>query len=306
MKKFFSLIVTVLLLFSCSQKPAPISYKGHLKYSKVGVKPHNVAKKVVKPKQSGAVKQSKLKANQIRIKSGDSLYEIAKTHKIPTRSIIEQNNLKPPYNLYAGDILTLPVKQKTHTVVRGDNLTTIARKYNVSISELAQVNNLKITSNIQIGKVLILPYGAKAESNNVIIPKNLAKNFSIPSKNDDFIWPVKGSLIQKFGSKPDGTHNDGINISASFNDPVRAASAGKVVYVGNELRGYGNLIIIKHAGNWLTAYAHNNEIKVAKNQKVAAGEIIATVGSSGNVTKAQLHFGLRKGKKAVDPLKYLK
>ena len=126
-----------------------------------------------------------------------------------------------------------------------------------------------------------------------------------PPASGGFVWPVKGKVVSAFGAKSKGLHNDGINISAQRGTPVRAAENGVVAYAGNELRGFGNMLLIKHAGGWITAYAHNEKLLVARGDEVRRGQIVARVGSSGSVTRPQLHFELRKGKQAVDPLKYL-
>ncbi len=123
--------------------------------------------------------------------------------------------------------------------------------------------------------------------------------------NSAFIWPVDGKLIGKFGPTKDNQRNDGINIAAPAGAPVLASAAGTVAYAGNELRGFGNMVLLRHADGWVTAYAHNSALLVKKGDKVKQGQIIARVGSSGNVDTAQLHFELRQGTKAVDPLKIL-
>ncbi|HTV45496.1 MAG TPA: peptidoglycan DD-metalloendopeptidase family protein [Stellaceae bacterium] len=120
-----------------------------------------------------------------------------------------------------------------------------------------------------------------------------------------FLWPVRGHIIENYGTGPDGTHNDGINIAAPRGAPVQATDAGIVAYAGNELRGYGNLILIKHPNGWISAYAHCDLILVKKGQKVARGQVIARVGSTGNVNAPQLHFELRRGQRPVDPRDYL-
>ena len=113
-------------------------------------------------------------------------------------------------------------------------------------------------------------------------------------------------MISSFGSKSKGLRNDGINIAAPRGAPVVAAENGVVVYAGNELRGFGNLVLIKHAGGWVSAYAHNDRLLVRRGDKVRKGQRIALVGSTGGVTSPQLHFELRKGKRARDPRKYLR
>jgi murein DD-endopeptidase MepM/ murein hydrolase activator NlpD len=120
-----------------------------------------------------------------------------------------------------------------------------------------------------------------------------------------FLWPVRGHVLENYGPGPDGTHNDGINIGAPRGAPVQAVDAGVVAYAGNELRGYGNLILIKHPNGWISAYAHCDLVLVRTGQKIARGQVIARVGSTGNVSEPQLHFELRRGKRPVDPRDYL-
>ena len=118
-------------------------------------------------------------------------------------------------------------------------------------------------------------------------------------------WPSKGKVLSGFGQRTDGTHNDGINIAARKGAAVRAVENGVVAYVGNELRAFGNLVLIKHSDGWVSTYAHAEEILVARGDRVRKGQVIARVGSSGNAREPQLHFELRRGKNAVDPLEYL-
>jgi murein DD-endopeptidase MepM/ murein hydrolase activator NlpD len=120
-----------------------------------------------------------------------------------------------------------------------------------------------------------------------------------------FAWPVSGTVISRFGGKADGSRNDGINVAAPRGTPITAAENGVVVYAGNELKGFGNLLLVKHADDWMTAYAHTELLTVKKGDTVRRGQTIGRVGSSGNVTAPQLHFEIRRGSKAVDPLQHL-
>lgn len=120
-----------------------------------------------------------------------------------------------------------------------------------------------------------------------------------------FLWPVKGKVISGYGPKPDGMHNDGLNIAANKGTPVIAADNGIVAYSGNELRGFGNLLLVKHADGWITAYAHLDTMSVERGAKVKRGQVIGTVGQTGAVTSPQLHFELRRGSQAIDPRGHL-
>ena len=120
-----------------------------------------------------------------------------------------------------------------------------------------------------------------------------------------FRWPVRGRLIAGFGSKPDGTQNDGINLAVPEGTPIKAADDGVVAYAGNELKGYGNLVLISHANGFVSAYAHASELMVKRGDTVKRGQVIAHAGQTGNVTSPQLHFEIRKGSTPVDPAQYL-
>lgn len=120
-----------------------------------------------------------------------------------------------------------------------------------------------------------------------------------------FRWPVRGRIISDFGAKPGGGKNEGVNLAVPEGTAVKAADDGTVIYSGNELKGYGNLILVRHSEGWVTAYAHNSELKVKRGDKVNRGDVVALAGATGSVNQPQLHFEVRKGNKPVDPLKYL-
>jgi murein DD-endopeptidase MepM/ murein hydrolase activator NlpD len=120
-----------------------------------------------------------------------------------------------------------------------------------------------------------------------------------------FAWPVRGRVVSAYGVTANGTHNDGINIAAPKGAPVTAIEGGVVAYAGNELRGYGNLVLIKHPDGLISAYAHCEELLVKRGEQVSAGQVIAKVGATGGVSEPQLHFEVRRGKKAVDPREFL-
>jgi murein DD-endopeptidase MepM/ murein hydrolase activator NlpD len=120
-----------------------------------------------------------------------------------------------------------------------------------------------------------------------------------------FPWPVRGRILGAYGNSPGGGHNDGINIGAPLGTPVRAIDGGTVVYSGNEVKGYGNIVLIRHANGWISAYAHLEDVSVKQGEAISPGEVIAKVGNSGGVNEPQLHFELRRGKKPVNPTEFL-
>ena len=120
-----------------------------------------------------------------------------------------------------------------------------------------------------------------------------------------FRWPVNGRVITAFGPKPSGQQNDGINVSVPEGTPIKAAEDGVVAYAGNELKTYGNLVLVRHSNGYVTAYAHASEILVKRDDPIKRGQIIAKAGQTGNVAAPQLHFEIRKGSTPVDPAPFL-
>ena len=266
-------------------------------------------------------------SNAITVQRGDTLYSISRRYGVPLKDLINANNLHAPYTLHVGQVLNLPAKQY-HTVQRGDTLYSISRQYNVDITSLSRVNNLQTPYSLNVGDRLVLPASvgnvpaasySTAQSSASSASSAAVKTAYTPAKSapvtDSYVapksrktkfdWPVKGTIISGYGNLGSGRKNDGINIKAALGTNVKAADSGTVAYAGNELKGFGNLILIKHPDGWITAYAHNDRLFVKKGQKVSRGEKIATVGSTGSVTTPQLHFEVRSGKKAVNPRPYL-
>ena len=258
----------------------------------------------------------------IRVQKGDTLYNISRRYNVPIRDIIETNHLTPPYTLYVGRVLKMPVA-RYHTVAHGDTLYSISRKYNVDVTTLSKLNNLREPYTLSIGQKLALPGSvgnapsySESVSTQTKVTSSSAKAKTQPVvtstkarptayRKNKFAWPVKGTVISRYGAIGKGRSNDGINIKAPLGTTVKAADAGKVAYVGNELKGFGNLILIQHDDGWITAYAHNNSFLVRKGQRVQKGTPIAKVGSTGGVNTPQLHFEVRSGKKPLNPLAYL-
>ncbi len=262
------------------------------------------------------------------VQRGDTLYSIARRYNIPIRNLIEINHLQPPYTLRIGQQLRMPGTHY-HTVAKGDTLYNISKRYNVDVTSLSRTNNLQPPYTLSIGQRLALPGSVSAASSTYTpaeqktsasssygfwkksepakkTTQSTAKQTAVSTKRKSkFAWPVKGTVISKYGTIGKGRNNDGINIKAPLGTAVKAADAGRVAYAGNELKGFGNLILIKHNDGWVTAYAHNDRLFVKKGQAVRKGEKIAAVGSTGSVNSPQLHFEIRSGKKALNPLSYL-
>jgi murein DD-endopeptidase MepM/ murein hydrolase activator NlpD len=231
--------------------------------------------------------------------------------------------------------------ETVYTVQPGDTPHTIAEKFGTDEKSIMVRNDVRADA-LQIGQKLIIPPKSaapvvaeakdgvrKVKTTTILAPgaaaaptttegapditgdasPKIARVDQLPSPDpmsgNSFRWPVKGRIISGFGTKPDGGHNDGINISVPQGTSVKAAENGVVAYAGSELKGYGNLVLVRHANNWVSAYANNADILVKRGDKVQRGQIIAKAGATGTVSQPQVHFELRKGSRPVDPTKYM-
>ncbi|SRR5216683_286462 len=226
-----------------------------------------------------------------------------------------------------------------HVVNRGDTLLSIARRNHVTVAELAKANSLEPSAKLKLGMKLTVP-GAKtaalapAAPAAVVAaaqpaaavtggPPQIARLAQATTTPEDtkiespakaaeatgalptFRWPVRGKVITSYGAKTNGKANDGINLAVPEGTPVKAAEDGVVAYSGNELKGYGNLVLVRHSNGYVTAYAHASELLVKRGDTIKRGQIIAKSGQSGEVGSPQLHFEIRKGSSPVDPLQFL-
>ncbi|HEX4411647.1 MAG TPA: LysM peptidoglycan-binding domain-containing M23 family metallopeptidase [Xanthobacteraceae bacterium] len=229
----------------------------------------------------------------------------------------------------------------THIVAPGETLNSIARLYGKPVMVIAKANNIFPGTMVRVGDRLVIPEMREApraaaapatvvaaaappttqsvaamespHSARVATPTetpaaaedNAVKTAEPAGNLPGFRWPVRGRIIAAFGPKPNGLQNDGINLAVPEGTPVKAAEDGVVAYAGSELKGYGNLVLVRHANGFVTAYANASDILVKRGDTVKRGQVIAHSGQSGNVTSPQLHFEIRKGATPVDPSQYL-
>jgi murein DD-endopeptidase MepM/ murein hydrolase activator NlpD len=255
------------------------------------------------------------------VRANDTLYAVATRYQVTPQSVIEANGLQPPYNLRKGQALKL-VPRRTHIVRPGDSVYVISQRYAVSQYQLAQLNFLKPPFELKIGQKLQLPNSldfsvldvglpdgvsgtniAQPAPTKTSVPAAPRKRFVAPSLagSSGFSWPVQGEIIAEFGPSQRGVHNDGVNIAASEGASVGAAAKGRVAFVGTNIKSFGKLVLVKHDGGIITAYAHLGDISVTEGDIVTAGQSIGTIGRSGRVDSPQLHFEIRKSRQPVDP-----
>ncbi|MFM7344011.1 MAG: murein hydrolase activator EnvC family protein, partial [Tagaea sp.] len=209
------------------------------------------------------------------------------------------NGIEPPYNIRVGQRLVIP------------GATTPATAPNVAAAPRGAVEQTPLPAPPT--QVTPAPQAAPtpAPQASPAPPPAPANPPAAPSEANPapqpgrFLWPVRGVVVSDFGPKPGGLQNDGVNIAAPRGTPFRAAEAGTVIYAGNELRGFGNLLLLRHEGGYVTAYAHADELSVQRGDQVRRGQTIGRVGQTGGVTTPQLHFEIRRGTRPVNPMDYL-
>ena len=257
---------------------------------------------------------------RVTVREGDSLYDIAARYRVPPTSIITDNQIGPPYVVSAGQVLRI-TPQRVHVVGPEDSVHSISQRYAVSQYQLATANGLEAPFELTVGQRLILPAtqdfsvldsAPDASSTQVAAlsvpqaaPQATAsaprKKFVAPSGTGTFRWPVEGEIITEFGPAARGVHNDGVNIAANEGAVVRAAARGTVAFVGREIKSFGTLVLVKHDGGIITAYAHLGDVLVTEGDVIEAGQQIATVGLTGKVETPQLHFEIRQARQPIDP-----
>lgn len=254
------------------------------------------------------------------VQRGDTLLVVARKLKVDFQTLARTNGKSPPYTIYLGERLRVPGSYATPTQTAQASAGPTSP---LVIASPNAIGGSRPPSKAPTTTMSRLPPAADSappppqerpappvepETRHAAFQPQatLPPPAPPPLAGKGFIWPVKGEVVVDFGPMAKGQHNDGVNITAPRGTPVRAAENGVVAYVGNELKGFGNLLLIKHADGWMTAYAHNEQLMVKKGESVRRGQQIATVGSSGNVTVPQIHFEIRKGTEAVNPSDYIK
>ena len=250
------------------------------------------------------------------VRSGENFQAIARKLGVSSAKLADLNGITDPRSIRAGEVLILPTIRKT--VARPKKVASLGTP-NVRNTVRARgaikqknASDLKVrkvkTKAISLGSPKRKLGSTKRKMTSVSKTSQKARLATAKAKPKGlaaFRWPVRGRIIGKFGPRADGTNNDGINLAVPIGTRVKAAESGIVAYAGSELKGYGNLVLIRHTNNWVSAYAHNGKLLVKRGDKIKRGQVVARAGTSGSVSQPQVHFELRKGSKPVDPLKYM-
>jgi murein DD-endopeptidase MepM/ murein hydrolase activator NlpD len=228
---------------------------------------------------------------------GESLMSISRHHGVSLTALAHANNIQASTRIAIGDRLTIP----------GGRPAVAARAPQMMAPQaMAPAPQIAQPRSVPAEQIATIPaQNARIATSEPEKAETPVKAAEPAGAMQTFRWPVKGRVIAGFGPKPSGGQNDGINLAVPEGTPVKAADDGVVAYAGNELKGYGNLVLIRHANGFVSAYAHASELMVKRGDTIKRGQVIANAGQTGNVTSPQLHFEIRKGSTPVDPTKYL-
>lgn len=281
--KLFSVSCLVLVLSACSSResPAPVTTLNDIK---------NYYKKYPNG-QSGS---------GYMVQTGDTLYSIAFRAGLDYRELAAQNNIAPPYRIFVGQ--TLRVVNKKYTEIRGEKQISsvkLPKSTHGAVKKPSQSQSKLTTANKAVARNNQTGYVQK----QTVKEKATSTENSVSSSKVRWAWPVRGPILAGFSNAEHG--NKGLDIGGKAGTPIKAAAAGEVVYAGNALRGYGNLVIIRHNDDFLSAYAHNRKLLVKERDTVASGQTIAEMGNT-DAPSVRLHFEIRFRGKSVDPKRYLK
>jgi|GEM_PF-154072 len=240
------------------------------------------------------------------VKSGDNLYGLARQRGVTIAELQRINGITDVRKMMPGQVLRLPPEPARRT--GQETATTVASEPSASVMVEASPSSTVRPKVLNGTRVAALEGKTAVDAGSAAARRESGKEETVDSKaaaESKLRWPVKGRIIAGFGPQADGTQNDGINVAVPLGTEVLAAEAGVVAYAGNEVRGYGNLVLVRHDNGWVTAYAHNDQLLVQRGDRVRRGQVLAKAGKTGNVDQPQLHFELRQGPKPVDPLPHM-
>ena len=233
------------------------------------------------------------------VNRGDTLNSIARRNHVPVAELAKANNLDRSAKLSLGMKLTVPGAK---SAAAAPEAAPVAAAPAQQVAALTPPATRSVAGAPQQSARLAQ---ATPQVEEKTAPEAVVKPSEATGALPTFRWPVRGKVITTYGAKTNGKSNDGINLAVPEGTPVKAAEDGVVAYSGNELKGYGNLVLVRHSNGYVTAYAHASELMVKRGDTIKRGQIIAKSGQSGEVGSPQLHFEIRKGSSPVDPLQFL-
>ncbi|ARQ01789.1 LysM peptidoglycan-binding domain-containing M23 family metallopeptidase [Pseudorhodoplanes sinuspersici] len=265
------------------------------------------------PLVTGSVRTPSAPAGQGKVHTvgpGETMYSIGRRYKVSPVAIAKANSLPPHHMVKMGERLTIPGVGGSRTATAMAQPAPVAAAAPRTTQPVAAApQRVASAPQPRVAETQPVTNTARvitpAKDNPVDDSKADATETGSTSASGGFRWPARGRVIAGFGPKPTGQQNDGINLAVPEGTPIKASEDGVVAYAGNELKGYGNLVLVRHSNGYVTAYAHASELNVKRGETVKRGQVIGKSGQTGNVTSPQLHFEIRKGATPVDPMQHL-
>jgi murein DD-endopeptidase MepM/ murein hydrolase activator NlpD len=253
----------------------------------------------------------------VTVGHGETVESIARKHGVPVAALMQTNGIREPGQIRPGQRLVIPRYVSTSPKSAptyaaqpkaGGNVHVV--KSQVAAAQPPAAPKVAEPRTAPAEKKIKVASAAPAQTAHVAKEEPQTTETAVKAAEPSgampsFRWPVRGRVIAGFGNKPNGAQNDGINLAVPEGTPIKAADDGVVAYAGNELKGYGNLVLIRHSNGYVSAYAHAKELLVKRGDTIRRGQVIAHAGQTGNVTSPQLHFEIRKGSTPVDPTQFL-
>lgn len=297
-----SAFVVLVALAACTTARAPAPIVDRTAPISLPTKAPALAAATLSNTPSGA------RAGTYLVRGGDTLSEIAQRHRVDMNQLARMNGIAAPYLIRPGQTLVLPGALSVTPMAATGQLPFAPTPLGAPMA-LGQVEVVSRSPNANSGLLAYAPASppltrVAAQANTGRLRAGAALP-APPRSSGSFTWPVRGEVVSTFGSKGGGVMNDGIDIRAPAGVPVVAVDHGVVAFAGDDLKALGNLVLIQHSGNWVSAYANAGTILVQRGDIVARGQPVATTGKTGNARGAGLHFELRRGTAAVDPLQHL-
>ncbi len=271
--------------------------------------------------------------NSYTVQKGDSLYALAIKMKVPMAELQQVNGITDVRKVKPGTVLKVPGTAAVAASSGQSSAPVAAAAAGAPVvakvpTAVVQADTATVNGGVNVGTGPMVPPARPTLINGErqmaaldpkpgpmptpILSGGVSANDASPTASPAALaadtrlrWPVRGRIVAGFGARPDGTHNDGLNLQVPLGTDVHAAEAGAVAYAGSELKGYGNLVLIRHDNGWITAYAHNSEVLVKRGDRVKRGQVVAKSGKTGSVDQPQVHFELRQGSKPVDPTPHM-
>jgi lipoprotein NlpD len=294
--RWFILTPCLLLSACASARPAPIGYGGAPGAAPAPAREGALAAYALRP-EDVQVADPALIPRSHRVSGAETLYDVATRYQIPLLALIGYNGLEPPYALAPGQVLRLP-PPRFHVVRAGERFEDIAARYSIDTRSLALLNRLTLPHAVREGERLVLP----ALESQAAAP-SAGEAPAVQRGRGRYVWPLRGRVVTEYGAQAGGVRSDGIEIAGRAGDRIGAAADGAVVYAGQDLPGYGALVLVRHGDGAVTAYGYGRRALVREGQSVRAGAPLAELGDRPG--GARLLFQVRRGRETIDPLPLL-